>query len=119
MHQARDLGTKIVSPSATSLLQIAAAIPGSKGEALSTVAAGISVSTVQMENDLVVYKITATVGSHTETQMHSIGLGGTNPAQPPPMSTAELQVWLDEKRQIVADNAAWHAALDVASSEVL
>jgi hypothetical protein len=92
MHQARDLGTKTVGSA--------------------------KVSARQLEDELVVYEIAATVGGHTEVQRHSIGAGGTNPKQPAAMSAAELQAWLDEKRQIVADNAAWHAAMEDASAQV-
>lgn len=97
MHQGKDLGQKKMK--------------SSDGQ-------DVDVATKQVDDDLVVFEIAATVGGHTEVQRHAIGASGTNPVQPPVMSPAELQAALDGFRQIVADNAAWHAAMDVAASGV-
>ncbi len=81
----------------------------------------IDVSAVQLEDDLVVYEITATIGSHTETQRHSIGAGGTNPVQGgpgAPKTALDLQSALDAFRQQVADNVAWKAAMESAANSV-
>lgn len=97
MHLAKDLGQKKMK--------------ASDGQ-------DVDVATKQIDDDLVVFEITATVGTHVEVQRHAIGVGGTNPVQPASMTPAQLQGALDGFRQIVADNAAWHAAMDVAASGV-
>lgn len=161
MHQRKDLGTKLVSSAnlavATGNLK---AVPGSP-QIEDPLPSQVSVSTVQLEHELVVYEVSATVQGHTETQRHSVGVGGTNPSQTlltgeivllflqgwldqktqqekqssvttnelqawidetrkqrTAYTSAELQAWLDERRQAVADNAAWHAAMEAASSRV-
>lgn len=120
MYQARDLGTKTMTSSNVAVLNetvSSAPLPaGSPSPA--PVGIDILVSTKQLEAELPTYEIAATVGDHTEKQSHSIGAGGTNPKQPAAMTTDELQAWLDDKRQMVADNAAWHAAMEAASLQI-
>lgn len=120
MHQRKDLGIKLVSSANLALvaenLQSMPAPPAAVGEV--PLPSQISVSTVQLEDELIVYEISATIAGHTETQRHAIGIGGTNPKQPVAMSAAGLQAWLDEMRQIVADNAAWHVAMGAAAEQV-
>lgn len=111
MYNARDLGTKTMK---SGNVQKSSQQPVT----LDTATTGVSVSTRQVEAELPVFEISATVGKHTETQRHTLGVGGTNPKQPELMSTDELQAWLDDKRQIVADNAAWHAAMDASSQHI-
>lgn len=93
MHQQRDLGKKVVQ---------------SAGQ-------NVDVATIQLADATVVYEITATVGAYTEKQRHVIGASGTNPIQPPALTAAQLQTALDGFRQRVADNAAWHAAMEAAT----
>jgi hypothetical protein len=76
------------------------------------------VSTRQLQDVLPVYEITATIDGHTETQRHAIGVSGTNPEQSAPMSAAELQAWLDERRLAVATNAAWHSSMKASTANV-
>jgi len=83
-------------------------------------ATDIEVATVQLEDALLVYEITATVGTHVEIQRHGIGLGGTQPIQPAgsAMTSADLQTALDGHRQSVANTVAWRAAMDMAAGQV-
>lgn len=78
----------------------------------------IDVMTVQLQDTILVYEITASVGGRTETQRHAIGASGTNAKQPPVLSPTDLQVALDGFRQAVADSAAWHAAIERASGQI-
>lgn len=99
-HSYRDLGTKNLQSTT---------LPGQS----------VSVHTEQLASDTVEYKITATLGAYTEAQIHSIGANGTNPTQGPPMTAVALQAAVDGYRQVVADNVAWHAAMDAATNAIL
>jgi hypothetical protein len=96
------------------------------GDAQPSAPAGVSVeaggpivvTTRQLAHKLIVYEITAAVGDHVETQQFSIGDGGSTPKQTAAMTATELQEWLDDKRQTVADNVAWHVAMESAGSQV-
>jgi hypothetical protein len=67
----------------------------------------ITIVTVQIDNNPIVYEITATIGAHVHTERHAIEAKGTGPL----MKTAELQTALDGFRQSVADAAAWQVAM--------
>lgn len=112
MHPARDLGIKIMTSANFALTA------KTSGEPVASLPPDVSVSTRQVEHELIVFEISATIAGHTETQRHAIGIGGTNPKQPQAMSGADLQAWLDEMRQIVADNAAWHVVMGAAAEQV-
>jgi hypothetical protein len=99
MHEAQDFGT---------IAMQSENLPGQD----------ISVSTVQLADELMVFEITATSGLHSETQRHAIGAGGTNPTQPTIMTADDLDSFLAVCQQRVADNVAWHAAMDSASARV-
>jgi hypothetical protein len=67
----------------------------------------ITIDTRQIDNNPIVYEITATIGAHVYTERHAIGAMGTGPL----MTAAELQKAVDGYRQQVADAAAWQVAM--------
>jgi Asp/Glu/hydantoin racemase len=67
----------------------------------------ITVATTQLDDNPIVYEITATIGAHAHVQRHAIGAMATGPL----MTAAELQKAVDGYRQQVADAAAWQVAM--------
>jgi hypothetical protein len=73
--------------------------------------ADITVSVLLVPDDkLLIYEVTATCGSTTKTQRHTIGANGTGPV----LDVATLQKIVDDYRQAVADEAAWFESAKLA-----
>jgi len=66
----------------------------------------IAVSAAQVDSNPIVYEITAIIEEHVEIQRHTVGAMGVGPV----LTVPELQAFLDECRQKVADAVAWQAA---------
>jgi hypothetical protein len=121
VYPARDLGSQTISvplpaPATDATAPTTPTAPAPVDVVVPTV--DVVVSTLQLADELPVYEISAAADGHTETQRHSIGVSGTNPEQSAPMSAAELQAWLDERRLAVATNAAWHSVMKASTANV-
>jgi len=57
----------------------------------------VTVKTVQIDSNPLVYEITAIVGEHVETQRHTVGAMGAGPV----LTVHWLQTYLDGRRQAV------------------
>jgi hypothetical protein len=72
----------------------------------------VTVSTTVLSMNPIVFEITATLGTVTRTERHTIGAEGVGPL----MTPAFLKAAVDGYRQIVADKCAWTAAAETAGN---
>jgi hypothetical protein len=84
-------------------------------QSLNLAGQSITISTVQLDDNPIVYEVTATIGTKTYTERHAIGAMGTGPL----MTASDLQKALDGFRQAVADKVAWQVAMSGPQSAII